>query len=154
MASAARSSVGCRSGAKDGEWLPGGFWDHVRFDAGVDRADGEYGGVLRIDLAGDQSVQPGDNAGSQQDRIHALVRHGAVGAFAPDGYLGGKGLEPAYASSAGWNTATKVPLQQPRLAAYAYSAPSTPMMWKSCPQAWATCSSRPLTASTCVAEEA
>ena len=62
--------------------------------------------------------------------------------------------EPAYASSAGWNTATKVPLQQPRLAAYAYSAPSTPMMWKSCPQAWATCSSRPLTASTCVAEEA
>lgn len=25
MASAARSSVGCRSGAKDGEWLPGAF---------------------------------------------------------------------------------------------------------------------------------
>ena len=58
----------------------------------MDRADGEYGGVLRIDLTGDHGVQPGDNVGGQQDRIHALVRHGAVGAFAPDGDLGGKGL--------------------------------------------------------------
>ena len=44
-------------------------------------------------------------------------------------------LDPAAVSSAGWNSATKVPLHASRFAAMSSAAPSRQVMWASCPHA-------------------
>ena len=59
--------------------------DDVVFCSAVDKADGENGGLLRIDLAADDGLRDEDKFGSEDDRVLSRFRSGSVPADAADG---------------------------------------------------------------------
>ena len=70
------------------------FRDNVALGAAVDHADGEDGGLLRIDLAGNDGLREDDELCCHQDGVFAVLRSGAMGADAAhdDIDAGGTGL--------------------------------------------------------------
>jgi hypothetical protein len=74
---------GLRDGADADEHLHA-FRDDGRHRAAVDGAHCDDRGIMRIEIAGHNRLQCHDEAGSRDDRIHRLVRNGAMAANALD----------------------------------------------------------------------
>ncbi|KAG1192930.1 hypothetical protein G6F35_013571 [Rhizopus arrhizus] len=57
--------------------------------AGIERADSNHRHVQRIDIAGDDALQPHHDGGTRHDGVGGAVRHGAVSAhaFQHDGHV-------------------------------------------------------------------
>ncbi|MNT17612.1 hypothetical protein D3C72_1527700 [compost metagenome] len=59
-----------------------GLRDDVVGAAGIERADGDHRHVQRIDIAGDDALQPHHDRRARDDGVGGAVRHGAVSAHA------------------------------------------------------------------------